>query len=367
MDRKRVLDSRQECRRRTAGWHRPGARSFAERRCELVGGRHLDAPARPAAHDHGAEAAGADTPARSWAPAAIADYGFLSDCRSAALVARDGSIDWLCWPRFDSPAMFAGVLDPDRGGHFGITPAAPYSVTRRYTPRTNVLQTTFHTATGVVRLHDWLHTGAQQALCRLVECLEGSVELRAVCDPRPNYGAVERPRWETRLDYLVLPVGDDDRLILDGLSSPRETLTLTAGEARTISLGWNRPGPSDLFGALKRAIGFWHNWTADLVLPEGVSADLAAHVERAALTLKGLQYQPSGAFIAAPTTSLPETIGGQRNWDYRYCWLRDSAFTLFALRALGKTEEAQSWLDWIDAIALDQDGHDLQIMYAIDG
>src|ERR1700760_2808390 len=226
----------------------------------------------------------------------IEDYALIGDCRSAALVARDGSIDWLCWPRFDSPAVFAGVLDPDRGGHFGITPAAPYSVSRRYIPRTNVLQTTFHTATGVVRLHDWLHTGARQALCRLVECLEGSVELRAVCDPRPNYGAVEPPRWETRLDYLVLPVGDGDRLILDGLSSPRETLTLTAGEARTISLGWNRPGPSDLF---------------------------------AALTLKGLQYQPSGAFIAAPTTSLPETIGGERNWDYRYSWLRDSAFTLF--------------------------------------
>jgi GH15 family glucan-1,4-alpha-glucosidase len=364
MDAPNVIDHHRERRPRLAG------RGSTQRRLELVGGTGLEAalPAqrRQPEPDPSGVGAGRRTSLRD-RPASIAQYGFLSDCRSAALVARNGSIDWLCWPRFDSPSVFAGVLDPDRGGTFAITPAGPYSVKRRYAPRTNVLQTTFHTATGVVRLHDWLHIGARQALCRIVECLEGSVELTLVCDPHPDYGAVERPRWERRLDYLVLPVGDGDRLILDGLSSSRETITLTGGEARGISLGWNRPGPSDLFAALKRAIRFWHDWTADLVLPDGISGDVAAHVERAALTLKGLQYQPSGAFVAAPTTSLPETIGGERNWDYRYSWLRDSAFTLFALRALGKTEEAQSWLDWIDAIAFDQGRHDLQIMYAIDG
>jgi GH15 family glucan-1,4-alpha-glucosidase len=300
-------------------------------------------------------------------PASIADYGFLSDCRSAALVANNGSVDWLCWPRFDSPSLFGKILDSDKGGSFVIRPTAPYCVERCYARGTTVLQTTFRTTTGVVRVNDWLNTGARQALCRLVECLEGSVELSVVCDPRPRYGAAGRPEWEPRLGYLVCAVGDEDRLILDGVSSSSETFTLAAGESRSISLGWNRPGPSDLFASLKRSIRSWRDWSADLVLPDGLDPEIAEHVERSALTLKGLQYEPSGAFVAAPTTSLPEMIGGDRNWDYRYSWLRDSAFTLYALRAVGKTEEAQSWFGWLDAIVLAQGSHDLQIVYGIDG
>jgi GH15 family glucan-1,4-alpha-glucosidase len=300
-------------------------------------------------------------------PAAIADYGFLSDCRSAALVTRDGSVDWLCWPRFDSPSLFAKVLDADKGGSFAISPTAPDHVERRYVPRTNVLQTEFHTRTGVVRMHDWLHTGAHQALCRLVECLEGSVELKLVCDPRPRYGAVGSPKWNRTLGYHVCATGNGDRLILHGTDSPRATFTLAAGEFRPISLGVNRPGPSDLGAALRQAVCFWRDWATGMVVPDGLGAELAAHVERSALTLKGLQYQPSGAFVAAATASLPEKIGADRNWDYRYAWLRDSAFSLYALRVVGKSEEAQAWLDWLESIALRHASHDLQIAYAIDG
>jgi GH15 family glucan-1,4-alpha-glucosidase len=298
--------------------------------------------------------------------ASIADYGFLSDCRSSALVSGDGSIDWLCWPRFDSPSLFAKILDADKGGAFAIRPTGPYSVERCYAPRTNVLQTTFRTETGVVRVSDWLHTGANQALCRLVECLEGEVELAIDCELRPQYGVSEAV-WEDRLGYLVCPAGDGNQLILDGMRAPRETVILAAGECKPVSLGWNRPGPADLFAACKRTIRFWHEWAADLVLPDGASAEIAAHVERSALTLKGLQYQPSGAFVAAATTSLPEEIGGARNWDYRYSWLRDSTFTLYALRAVGKSDEAESWLDWVKEISFAEGTLDLQIMYGIDG
>jgi GH15 family glucan-1,4-alpha-glucosidase len=298
--------------------------------------------------------------------ASIADYGFLSDCRSAALVSSGGSIDWLCWPRFDSPSVFAKILDAEGGGAFVISPTGGYSVERRYAPRTNVLQTTFHTGSGVVRVNDWLHVGAHQALCRLVECLEGEVELAILCDPRPGYG-LDEAVWEERLESLVCATGDGDRLILDGVRSANETITLAAGECRSVSLGWNRPGPSDLRAALKRAIRRWHEWAADLTLPEGVPPEIVEHVERSALTLKGMQYEPSGAFVAAPTTSLPEQIAGPRNWDYRYCWLRDATFTMYALRAVGKTDEAESWLDWLNTIALTEGTRELQIMYRIDG
>jgi GH15 family glucan-1,4-alpha-glucosidase len=299
--------------------------------------------------------------------APIGDYGFLSDCRSAALVASDGSIDWLCWPRFDSPSVFAKILDADKGGSFAVAPTSSYTVERSYVPQTNVLQTTFFTASGVVRVSDWMHTGARQALCRLVKCVEGEVELSVVCDPRPSYGLSGEPAWEERLGYLVCASGDGNQLILDGMSAPRETVVLSAGMRKTVSLGWNRPGPSDLFAARKRAIRGWQSWAEDLTVPQGTSPAIAAHVTRSALTLKGLQYQPSGAFVAAATTSLPEEIGGTRNWDYRYSWLRDSTFTLYALRAVGKVDEAQSWLDWVKMIAVAEDSLDLQIVYGIDG
>ncbi len=349
---------------------RLGAGGCVQPHLELVG----DAGVAPAPAARLAEMAPEPEPSRTTPrpgsprqPVRIGDYGFLSDCRSAALTTCDGSIDWLCWPQFDSPSVFARILDADEGGSFAINPTAPFSSQRRYVPRTNVLQTTFHTTAGAVRIHDWLHSGARQALCRLVECLEGSVELTLTCDPRPRYSSLGPCRWTNQLGHLVCEAGDDDRLILQGVDSSQETFTLSAGEYRSFSLGWNRPGPSDLFTSLKQTIRFWHDWAADLVMPDGISPELSAHAERSALTLKGLQYQPSGAFVAAATTSLPETIGGDRNWDYRYSWLRDSAFTLYGLRAVGKTEEAESWLDWVGDVVLAQRTRELQIAYAIDG
>jgi GH15 family glucan-1,4-alpha-glucosidase len=293
----------------------------------------------------------------------ISDYGFLSDCRSAALVATDGSVDWLCWPRFDSPSIFARVLDSDKGGSFRLAPVGPFTVERRYVERTNVLQTLYRTETGTVRVNDWLHTGARQSLCRLAKCIEGEVELEVDCDPRPEYGAAGEVEWEPRLCWLICNLPDGSRLILDGLDAPRERFTLRAGERRCISLGWNRPGPSDPFDSRKRAIAFWQDWAEDLILPT-VAPEA---VERSSLTLKGLQYAPTGAFVAAPTTSLPEEIGGVRNWDYRYSWLRDSTFTLYALRAVGKLGEAQSWLDWLAMISVTSGAPDLQIMYGLGG
>ena len=295
--------------------------------------------------------------------AAISDYAFLSDCRSAALVSSDGSVDWLCWPRFDSPAVFAGILDSRQGGSWSIRPTDEFTVSRRYLPRTNVLETTFHTATGSVRLTDWLHMGARQALCRRLEGLEGRVDIELTCDPRPDFASGGAVPFERRLGWLIADLPNGERLVADGFGALHEQRTLYAGDDHCFSLGLNRPGPSDLTNSLERAVAFWSKWAQDLRLP----AEGAEVVERSALTLKGLQYQPSGAIIAAATTSLPETIGGSRNWDYRYSWLRDATLTLAAFGQVGKHDEAQSWLDWLKMISLIAGVEDLQIMYGIGG
>ena len=295
--------------------------------------------------------------------AAISDYGFLSDCRSAALVSSDGAVDWLCWPRFDSPAVFAAILDSERGGTWSIRPVADYAVERRYLPHTNVLETTFHTATGSVRLTDWLHMGARQALCRRLEGISGEVEVELVCDPRPDFGVHGPVTLQPRLGWLIGELPNGDRLVADGFESARERRTAYAGDVHCFSLALNRPGPSDLTNSLQRATAFWAKWAQDLRLPDAH----AGVVERSALALKGLQYQPSGAIIAAATTSLPESIGGSRNWDYRFSWLRDATLTLAAFGAVGKHDEAQSWLDWLKMISLLSGVEDLQIMYGIGG
>jgi GH15 family glucan-1,4-alpha-glucosidase len=295
--------------------------------------------------------------------AAISDYGFLSDCRSAALVSSDGAVDWLCWPRFDSPAVFAAILDSERGGTWSIRPVAEYAVERRYLPHTNVVETTFHTATGSVRLTDWLHMGARQALCRRLEGLGGRVEVQIVCDPRPNYAVNGSVAFAQRLGWLIAELPGGERLVADGFHSAREVRTVYAREAHCFSLALNRPGPSDLANSLQRTTAVWTKWAQDLRLP----AQHGGLVERSALALKGLQYQPSGAIIAAATTSLPEAIGGSRNWDYRYSWLRDATLTLAAFGAVGKHDEAQSWLDWLKMISLISGVEELQIMYGIGG
>ena len=304
---------------------------------------------------------GAARDAAGYAP--ISDYAFLSDCRSSALVSTDGSIDWLCWPRFDSPAIFAALLDSQRGGTWRIRPVGDVAVERRYLPQTNVVETTFTTSAGVVRLTDWLHVGARQAMCRRLEGVSGTVEVEIVCDPRPNYGEHGPVAWERRLGWLVCELPDGDTIVADGVQGTCERRTIAEGDVHGFSLTLNRPGPSDLTNSLDRTVAHWREWCAGLHLPPA----RAEIVERSALTLKGLQYQPSGAIIAAATTSLPECIGGTRNWDYRYSWLRDATLTLSALGRVGKVDEAQSWLDWLKMISLASGVEDLQIMYGVGG
>jgi GH15 family glucan-1,4-alpha-glucosidase len=187
--------------------------------------------------------------------------------------------------------------------------------------------------------------------------------MELVCDPRPGYGEHGPVTWLRRLGWLVAELPDGDTLVADGLEGPFERRTVAAGDAHGFSLTLNRPGPSDLSHSLERTAAHWREWCAGLHLPVA-----RAHiVERSALTLKGLQYQPSGAIIAAATTSLPECIGGTRNWDYRYSWLRDATLTLSALGKVGKVDEAQSWLDWLKMISLASGVEDLQIMYGVGG
>ena len=327
----------------------------------------LDLPASTvlttAAHsaEHAARRHGAVRDGRGYAP--ISDYAFLSDCRSAALVSSDGAVDWLCWPRFDSPAVFAAVLDSRQGGTWSIRPEAAFVTSRNYLPQTNVVETHFRTETGSVRVTDWLHIGARQALCRRIEGVSGHVAMRIDCDPRPDFNATGPVEWTPRLGWLVCDLPDGDRLVADGLVGPHEIREVRAGEVHGFSLSLNRPGPSHFDHSLERTVGFWRDWCAGLTLPKS-NPEI---VERSALALKGLQYQPSGAIIAAATTSLPECIGGERNWDYRYSWLRDATLTLVALAHVGKDDEAQSWLDWLKTILLMSGVEDLQIMYGIGG
>ena len=305
---------------------------------------------------------------------AISDYGFLSDCRSAALVSRAGSVEWLCWPRFDSPSLFARILDRERGGHFTIRPTAPYRVRRNYLAESHVLRTTFETATGVVSVDDWLHTGSRQALCRLIHGERGQVELEAACEVRPGYGRCAPPTWRPRFGFLATELDDGTELYLDGFDSawlpdeeelqPRQTFTVREGEHRGFCLGLNRPGPTDLFSAERRALDFWRGWALTLKLPAGPHKEV---VLRSALTLKGLQYAPTGAIVAAATTSLPEVIGGERNFDYRFSWLRDAVFTLHAFDLVGRRDEAESYFDWLRMIAVRSGVEDLQILYGVGG
>lgn len=298
----------------------------------------------------------------------ISDYAFLSDCRSSALVSRDGSVDWLCWPRFDSPSLFGGVLDPEAGS-WSIAPDGEYTVERQYLPGTLILQTRFRTEGGVALLEDWMHRGSRLALCRRITMEEGEMAFVSICHPRPDYARMDT-RWEQQLDYWRCAT-QDHSLFLDGFPSDtgdgsgvlRYEFSLPAGEHHSFSLGWKRPGPSDVSHSYDVTADYWERWSGDLQLPERY----AEACRDSALVLKGLQYEPSGSIIAAATTSLPESIGGERNWDYRYSWLRDATFTLYALRSVGKTTEGQSWVDWVLSCAVRNNHRDLAIMYGIDG
>ena len=338
-----------------------------------------------------------DTPLRGGSAfPPIADYGFLSDCHTGALVASDGSIEWMCIPRFDSASVFGALLDR-RAGSFRVGPygtVVPLSV--RYIPGTMILETSWMTPSGWIIVHDGLTIGpwhdehasetshtrpptdqdADYMLVRLVECIDGEVQVEAICEPVFDYG---RCAAEWRLvgdDWLVaeatgaettIRLVSDLRIGIEG-NRARARHTLSEGERCFVALGWGHgvEGPSGLDDADKRidtTAHYWRDWLGGGRFPDH---RWRRQLQRSALTLKGLTHTPTGATVAAATTSLPETPGGERNWDYRYCWMRDASFTLWGLHALGFDWEADDFMQFVADLERDGDGS-LQIMYGLGG
>ena len=304
----------------------------------------------------------------------IEDYAMIGDCKSAALVGRNGSIDWLCWPRFDSAACFAALLGECENGRWLIAPKEePIEVLRRYRPGTLVLETEFRTKTGRASLVDFMTPGDGADLVRILIGRQGRVDFRAEFVVRFDYGATVP--WVNRLDDGgISAIAGPERLVLrtttalygEDLKTVGE-FTVEAGQSIPFVLSYgpsfqNPPPAIDAFDALERTEAFWRRWSDQC--PE--VGPWTEAVKRSLITLKALTYAPTGGIVAAPTTSLPERIGGVRNWDYRYCWLRDATFTLLALMYLGYYDEARAWRDWlIRAVA--GSPQQVQIVYGVGG
>ncbi len=328
----------------------------------------------------------------------IADYGFLSDCHTGALVASDGSIEWMCLPHFDSPSVFGALLDRGAGswrvGPYGIyVPAG-----RRYIPGTNVIETTWMTPQGWLRVIDALTIGpwhdnkhgsshtrpptdydADHLVVRMIECIQGEVQVEIVCEPMLDYGATPA-QWsvvqsgeegvcmmDATDDVTAFRLFSDVRMGIEG-NRAHGRHTMKEGEKRFCALSWTEDhgGPHTVEQAevhMERTSHFWRSWLAEGTYPDH---PWRFHLQRSALVLKGLTFMPTGALVAAPTTSLPETPGGERNWDYRFCWMRDASFTLWALHALGLNWEADDFVQYLADMERNEDGS-LQIMYGIKG
>jgi len=309
-------------------------------------------------------------------PSRIEDYAVIGNCETLALVGRDGSIDWLCLPRFDSSACFCALLGESKHGRWLIAPAAnDVRVTRRYCGDTLILETVFRTAEGAVGVTDFMsrRDGASD-LVRLVRGLQGEVAMRMELVVRFDYGAVVP--WVSKLeDGRVQFTAGPDRLLLDTRVATRgedfrtlSEFTIGAGQETTFALTWSlsfRPAPAPLLPAaeaLRSVESHWSEWAAMATLGE----DWSDAVLRSLLTLKALTHWETGGIVAAGTTSLPEKRGGSRNWDYRYCWLRDATFTLLATIGAGFLEEAKAWHQWLlRAVAGSPD--DVQTMYGVAG
>jgi GH15 family glucan-1,4-alpha-glucosidase len=324
----------------------------------------------------------------------IATYGFLSNCHTGALVAQDGTVDWLCVPRFDSPSVFGALLDRGAGGFrfapFGINvPSA-----RIYEPGTNSLVTSWRTSTGWVVVRDALTMGprrgedtatphtrppsdedADHVLVRTARCIDGRIEIDLVCEPEFDYGRVpgewtldaDRHRADATAAGQSLELRTDMLLGIEG-GSARARHVLSAGETVYCALAWSEqariPTTADEASEqLDATTRFWRDWLARAFIPDH---ELGPLMERSALTIKGLTYMPTGASVAALTASLPETPGGERNWDYRYTWIRDSTFLLRAFHYLLLDWEADEFMQFMTDLEPNDDGG-LQIMYGIDG
>ena len=310
----------------------------------------------------------------------IEQYALIGDGRTAALVGRDGAIDWLCLPNFDSPSVAGALLDASRGGAFVLQPNGPYETTRRYLPSTNVLETTFHTASGSVQVVDVMtlpdeRLSPMRELVRRVRGLSGRVDLSWHFCPGFEYGArPARVGWRGRV-----PVAESGSHAVALLSWSAGTsrwngatlearFTVAAGEAATLALvsayaePLILPGRSDVERRVDGTAAFWERWSRE----RQYTGPWPDAVLRSALVLKALIFAPSGAPVAAPTTSLPETIGGERNWDYRFCWIRDSNFAIDALLNLGCYDETESLFWWfMQATSLTEP--QVRVLYRLDG
>jgi GH15 family glucan-1,4-alpha-glucosidase len=309
-------------------------------------------------------------------PCRIEDYGLIGDCETAALVGRDGSIDWLCWPAFDCDACFASLLGSPKHGRWQIAPAQEIkNTTRRYWDNTLILETRFETETGVVGLIDFMPPrGKASDVVRLVRGISGRVKLRMQLVIRFGFGA-DVPWVKKNPDGsgLLAICGQDMTVLRTPVETRGEDLTTVAdfevGEGETVpfvlTYGPSHlpvPDPIDPALALQETKAFWTEWCSHCTY-EG---DHRALVMRSLIALKALTFAPTGGIVAAPTTSLPEKLGGQRNWDYRFCWLRDATFTLLALMNSGYTEEASAWHNWL-LRAVAGSPANMQIMYGIMG
>jgi GH15 family glucan-1,4-alpha-glucosidase len=338
------------------------------------------AATKPATADAHAGARGASTP--------IAEYGLLADCNSAALVSRDGSIDWLCLPRYDSPAVFARLLDPD-AGHWSLRPAGAYRSERRYVPGTLVVETTVTTDTGTARVRDAMafapgqrghalgHDAPHEVL-RSVEGVSGRVAFDMELAPRPEYGLI-RPL--VRLENGGARTFGSGRVAVTASvpldledSTLRTSFVVEAGQRAGFALRWAppeareapAPAPAGLIAErIEDTAQAWRSWEAEHDVYQGPHREL---VRLSARVLKGLTYRPTGAIVAAPTTSLPETVGGERNWDYRFSWIRDSSLTIEALYIGACPDEAEEFVSFMTSAAGGRAGEgSLQIMYGIGG
>jgi len=315
----------------------------------------------------------------------IEDYGIIGNCRSAALVSRQGSIDWLCWPRFDKPAIFAALLDRDCGGHWRICPVGSATVERHYIPDSNVLETRFTNQSGFAILTDLMPSSSRasrkrillpdQEILRKISCDTGELELEVEFKPMADYGKSKvkiRDYGKLGLRFVVGNAvywlrSSVALTITDGTAYAR--VSMHAGESLRFSFSYSDQAPSvlppldaSLDDRIDQSVKAWQNWGRHAAY----GGEYRDTVVRSALALKLLSYAPSGAIIAAATTSLPELPGGDLNWDYRYCWLRDASFTIRALLELDYWDEAEDFLDWL-LRATSQTQPKLRILYSLYG
>jgi GH15 family glucan-1,4-alpha-glucosidase len=314
---------------------------------------------------------------------AIADHGLIGDLQSAALVATDGTIDWFCCPRFDSPSVFAALLDEERGGRFALAPVTPPRTTKQmYLPDTAILVTRFLSESGIAEVIDFMpidrpHAASdRRRIVRAVRGIRGEVEFEARVEPRFDYG--RRPH-QLHVDGTTAVFEEgDQRLHLTSVAplerdgdDVRSRFTVRAGDTKGLILGSGSGAPQEISGGQVLQLyldteAYWHRWLERSTY----RGRWREAVERSAITLKLMTYAPSGGLVAAPTAGLPEQVGGSRNWDYRYTWVRDSAFSVYALLGLGFTEEAAAFGEWLRARVEAGGGNGpgpLKIMYRIDG